>query len=155
MNTMPDNPKIRVPPPLIFLFFLSAGWGINHFYPLSLTSGDLRWVLFFIFLGMAVFIGGYSIWLFKKSKTEVLPWKPASALVKKGTYKFTRNPMYLSFVMGGISLSIYFSNAWILILMVPFVLVINFYVIKREEAYLLRKFGEKYADYQKKVRRWL
>jgi len=155
MNTEPDNPKVRFPPPLIFLLFLLVGFGIIHYYPLPLLEGDLRWVLFFTFLGMAVFIGGYSIWLFKKSKTEVLPWKPASALVIKGPYKFTRNPMYLSFVLMGISLSIYLSNAWVLILMLPFAIVIGRYAIKREEEYLLRKFGESYADYQKKVRRWL
>lgn len=155
MNTEPDNPKIHLPPPLIFLFFLLAGLGLNHFYPLSLLKGILWEGMFFAFLGAAVFIAGYSIFLFKKSKTDVLPWKPASSLVTKGPYQYSRNPMYFSFVLGGISLSIYFSNAWLLILMIPFVFVMNIYVIKREEEYLQRRFGKEYLDYQKKVRRWI
>lgn len=155
MNTEPDNPKIRVPPPLIFLFFFFLGTGLNRIYPLHFLEGSFKWFLFLAFLGIAVFLASYSFFLFKKSKTEVLPWKPASALVIQGPYKYTRNPMYLSFVLMGISLSIYFSNAWILILMVPFAWVIDRYAIKKEEEYLKRRFGKVYLDYQKKVRRWI
>jgi protein-S-isoprenylcysteine O-methyltransferase Ste14 len=39
--------------------------------------------------------------------------------------------------------------------LVPFVLVIRYGVVAREEAYLERKFGEQYLDYKARVRRWL
>jgi protein-S-isoprenylcysteine O-methyltransferase Ste14 len=38
---------------------------------------------------------------------------------------------------------------------VPFYLVIRFGVIAREEAYLERKFGDRYLNYKSRVRRWL
>ena len=34
-------------------------------------------------------------------------------------------------------------------------LVVQDYVIKREEKYLARKFGNEYMDYRQRVRRWL
>jgi protein-S-isoprenylcysteine O-methyltransferase Ste14 len=39
--------------------------------------------------------------------------------------------------------------------MFPFLLVMDRYVVKREEEYLIKKFGQEYLDYQKKVRRWI
>ncbi len=33
--------------------------------------------------------------------------------------------------------------------------LINRFVIRREEAYLQRRFGDEYGSYQQQVRRWL
>ncbi len=150
-----DNPNIRIPPPLIFLLFILTGLGLDHFYPIPLLNGPIKWILFFTLLFLSLSIAGLSIYLFKKNKTEVIPWKPASFLVVDGPYKYSRNPMYFSFVLFGIALSFVFSNGWILISMIPFALVIDKMVIAKEEEYLKRRFGQKYLDYLKKVRRWI
>ena len=42
-----------------------------------------------------------------------------------------------------------------LVLLIPCLLAIRFYVIAREEAYLEAKFGEAYLSYKARVRRWL
>jgi protein-S-isoprenylcysteine O-methyltransferase Ste14 len=43
-----------------------------------------------------------------------------------------------------------------MLLLVPLALVLLDVVqVQREERYLLRKFGNEYAAYQKRVRRWL
>jgi protein-S-isoprenylcysteine O-methyltransferase Ste14 len=38
---------------------------------------------------------------------------------------------------------------------VPMFLYLNWYVIRREEKYLVRAFGEEYEAYRRRVRRWL
>ncbi len=44
---------------------------------------------------------------------------------------------------------------WALFLIVPFVLIIHFGVIRREERYLLARFGAPFADYMKRVPRYI
>jgi protein-S-isoprenylcysteine O-methyltransferase Ste14 len=63
--------------------------------------------------------------------------------------------MYLSIVFLGIGLSFFLSNAWILGMMIPFLITIDRLVVRKEEEYLLKKFGSEYQDYLTKVRRWI
>jgi protein-S-isoprenylcysteine O-methyltransferase Ste14 len=58
-------------------------------------------------------------------------------------------------VLSLIGLAIALDNLWLLIMLVPFALIINYGVVAREEAYLERKFGDVYRAYRSRVRRWL
>ena len=80
---------------------------------------------------------------------------PTTSIVDTGPYRFTRNPIYLSMVLGLIGLAIAFNSLWLLLTLVPFALVIRYGVVAREEAYLERKFGDVYRGYRARVRRWL
>jgi protein-S-isoprenylcysteine O-methyltransferase Ste14 len=44
---------------------------------------------------------------------------------------------------------------WVLLLLIPVLVILQRGVVKREEAYLERKFGEDYARYKERVPRWL
>lgn len=58
----------------------------------------------------------------------------------------------LSLVHAGIAL---LANAlWPLLLLLPALLVIRYFVIAREERYLLSRFGPEYQAYLNSVRRW-
>jgi len=81
--------------------------------------------------------------------------RPTTTIVESGPYRFTRNPIYLGMFLGLIGLAIAFDNLWLLVMLVPFVLVIRYGVVGREEAYLDRKFGDIYRGYRSRVRRWL
>jgi protein-S-isoprenylcysteine O-methyltransferase Ste14 len=80
---------------------------------------------------------------------------PTTAIVESGPYRFSRNPIYLAMFIGLVGLAFAFDNLWILIALVPFALVIRYGVVAREEAYLERKFGNRYGGYRSRVRRWL
>ncbi|MEK7132699.1 MAG: isoprenylcysteine carboxylmethyltransferase family protein, partial [Patescibacteria group bacterium] len=62
---------------------------------------------------------------------------------------------YLSMTFFVLGIAAWLNMLWILITLIPVLLVIRFGVIKREEAYLTKKFGEEYLRYKSKVRRWL
>jgi len=81
--------------------------------------------------------------------------EPTTTIVDTGPYRFTRNPIYLAMLLGLIGLAIALNSLWLLLTLVPFVLVIRYGVVAREEAYLERKFGEDYRRYRARVRRWL
>jgi protein-S-isoprenylcysteine O-methyltransferase Ste14 len=72
-----------------------------------------------------------------------------SALVMNGPFAFSRNPIYVGFLL------IYFGYAiailsWLIVLRIP--LALYFYKSAvMEEKLLEKKFGEKYLQYKKKV----
>jgi len=81
--------------------------------------------------------------------------RPTTALVITGPYRFTRNPMYLGFLLLYIGVSCWFGWIWPLLLAPLLVWLIRVFVIEREERYLDRKFGQEYWRYKAQVRRWL
>lgn len=90
-----------------------------------------------------------------RAGTNVNPAKPATALVTTGPFRLSRNPLYVSLTLLYVGIALLF-NAVMPWLLLPGVLwVVQYGVIKREEAYLEGRFGQAYLDYAAKVRRWL
>ena len=75
--------------------------------------------------------------------------------MRAGPYGFSRNPIYVSFILLVLGLSIWLNDLWMLVTLVPAVGVIAMIVIPREERFLERNFKEQYASYKASVRRWL
>ena len=157
MGDAGDNPGVRFPPPLLYALAVIGGYLLNRRWPLPLPVGDgvliktLAWALTFASLALAV----TSIGNFRRSRTSIVPVRPATALVIAGPYRFTRNPIYIGFVIFYFGLAIMLTSAWILVLLIPVLIVLQRGVVEREEAYLQAKFGEAYRKYQARVPRWL
>jgi protein-S-isoprenylcysteine O-methyltransferase Ste14 len=71
-----------------------------------------------------------------------------------GLYKFSRNPMYLGFNLLTISSVIFLWNIVFLLLGIYSIIIYHF-IILNEEKYLKNRFGDKYNEYKKKVRRYV
>lgn len=71
-----------------------------------------------------------------------------------GIYKISRNPMYVGFYLITISSMIYTLN-WIVIILGIYSLITYHMIIKGEEDFLIKRFGNAYRIYQSKVRRYL
>jgi protein-S-isoprenylcysteine O-methyltransferase Ste14 len=89
------------------------------------------------------------------TKNTLITAKPARSLQTSGIYSLTRNPMYLGLLLLYTGFSCFTNNCWTLILLPLLFIIIQEYVIKREENYLDRAFAEKYNEYKRKVRRWI
>jgi protein-S-isoprenylcysteine O-methyltransferase Ste14 len=85
----------------------------------------------------------------------VSPYKPTSALVVDGPYRYSRNPIYLADALIYIGISVVIDTLWPILLLPIALAVLQQGVIAREERYLERKFGDQYRQYQASVRRWL
>ena len=62
------------------------------------------------------------------------------------------------YVGGGplmLGLAIAFGIDWLLLLMIPSGLLLHFGIVRREEQYLISKFGEEYRRYCARVPRYL
>ncbi len=145
-------------PPLIVLGTLIAAFALDYFFPqghMARTAGSLRYVASGIALVCAVLLLGAAANEMRKAKTNIPTWEPALALVTEGVYARTRNPIYLAFIIFLVGTGMLFNSDWLFVLLVPFVLVIHYGVIRREENYLLARFGAPYANYMRQVPRYV
>ena len=146
-----DSPRVFLPPPLIFGGLLALGLLMDsdplRFGPVSISGMVLA-------AGSVVLIG-VALGLFRASKTRAEPWQPASSLVNRGIYRFTRNPMYLGMAMLSLGIAMAFTSVPGAVLVSVALIIVDRVVVTREEAYLKRRFGQDYIAYMASVRRWL
>ncbi|MBC52417.1 MAG: protein-S-isoprenylcysteine methyltransferase [Gammaproteobacteria bacterium] len=149
--------ELKIPPPLIALLCIALMWYIQGFYPLGWLTA--AWVLPVAILlaltGIAVASMGAAA--FKRAHTTVNPLHPeqTSHLVTDGIYRYTRNPMYLGMALVLTAIALYLADLSAFLGVALFVRYIGRYQIGPEEDRLLEKFGDSFAAYQNRVRRWL
>ena len=94
---------------------------------------------------------------FRRAKTTINPMNvnSTSSLVVSGIYKYTRNPMYLGFVLVLLGWAAFLSNLTAFVLLPAFVLYISRFQIRPEERVLACLFPDEYPAYRAQVRRWV
>lgn len=154
-----DSPGIKVLPPLIFIGAFGLGGLADRFHPWPVAASWSNQELFFwagaLVCGLGVGLDLWSLGLFARSRTSAIPFRPASAFVARGPYRFTRNPMYLGMTLNLAGVGLLLGRTWIALSALLAAAIIDRYAIPREERYLERRFGTEYLDYKRRVRRWL
>ena len=152
-----DIPGVIAPPPLIYLGFLALGWGVGRLIeePGLGLDRNLRGGLGIAGLVLGLAIEAWAARLFQKARTAVQPWTPSTALVTDGIYGVTRNPIHLGFAITYLALAAGLDSPLAIGLLIPCLLVVDRFVIQREELYLAARFGADYDAYRRRVRRWL
>jgi protein-S-isoprenylcysteine O-methyltransferase Ste14 len=150
-----DSPHVAVPPPIIFATGFTAAFIIERLLPLRLFTAYpfklASW--FFAFASMLIAISAVAMML--REHTNIHPHRAADHLVSGGPFRFSRNPLYLAQVLLTIGAALYLDIGWAILALVPVVIIIQSYVIRREERHLEAKFGEAYLKYKKGTRRWI
>lgn len=153
-----DAAAVRIFPPAVPLIALLIAWALQTTWPLPfpevLDAAVREWVGWGIAIGAVLFLGAWSVALFRRSGQSENPWKPTTEIVARGPYRISRNPMYLQMLLILVGVGIATANAWMLLLVPAAVWGLQRWVIAPEEAYLERKFGEGYRAYTRRVRRW-
>jgi protein-S-isoprenylcysteine O-methyltransferase Ste14 len=150
------NAGVRFPPPLLYFVGVAAGWGLDRWHRLPISGesplreaigglGILVWLVLFL----------SALAAFRRARTTLIPNLPAAALVTRGPYRVTRNPMYVSLVALYLGVTLLMNSVWPLFLLPLVVIVIDRAVIAREERYLASAFPAEYRAYAERVRRWL
>ena len=150
--------ELKIPPLLLMLLFALAMWLLAPLTtplsaPLALYTTVLALCL--AMTGIAVALAG--VLAFRRVKTTVDPRLPqqSSSLVLVGIYRYSRNPMYLGFLLLLAAFACYLQSLLALAFLPLFVLYLNQFQIKPEEHLLQQKFGPAYQIYLQNVRRWL
>lgn len=145
-------------PPIIITVTILVAIILGAWVPIPWIAGPFAEFLFAV--GCLVLAGGVamivlSIRALSRHKTTVSPMRPASHLVSDGPFAISRNPIYLGAIMVLIALALIIHNPWFMILGPVAGMAINYLAILPEEKHLDLRFGRRYRDYAKRVRRWI
>ena len=149
--------ELRVPPVVVALFAallmaLVARSATGLRWP---TTARLGGALFLCATGIAIAVAG--VREFRRASTTVNPLTPAaaSAMVRSGIYRHTRNPMYLGMLLVLAGWAVWLASVAALAVLPAFVLYMNRLQIEPEERALASLFGRDFEEYRRSVRRWL
>jgi protein-S-isoprenylcysteine O-methyltransferase Ste14 len=145
--------KLIIPP----IFVLISLILIVIFY---FVLPEFNWIPFPVnLIGILVSFTGFVIMgksrdLFKKYKTT-LAIKNSTSLIQEGIFLRTRNPMYVGMFLFLFGLGICSKN--LISILIPFgcILILHFVFVLKEEKLLFDSFGQDYAGYTAKVKRWI
>lgn len=151
------GPCVYIPPPLFYVLTFLAAVFIQKRIPLSgiffhTPAANITGVILLI---IALFFLIKSLRQFFITKNTVVLIKPATSLQTTGIYAISRNPMYVGLAILYLGIACFIGNWWNIILLPLLILIIQVYIIRREEKYLESAFGQEYEKYKTKTRRWL
>jgi protein-S-isoprenylcysteine O-methyltransferase Ste14 len=153
--TSQDHPEVLMPPPLLHLGGLFIGYTLDQVFHWRLAPSDERVMLALLPALPAVALILWTALLFRRHRTTILPQRAASTLVTQGPFRFSRNPIYLSFALLHLACAIANGSPGMLLTLPLVVVVMDRHVIAAEEAFHQRQFGAAWQAYRARVRRWL
>ncbi len=144
-------------PPFALLFFyliVAAAFGLPSLSDQRFFAFDaLAWVgVAFCGAGLVLLFG--SLMSFGRSFRVGIDAEQPDQLVTTGVFGFTRNPIYVAFASILVGQFLIFPN-WILLTYVVVGTLVFHRQVLREESYLKQHYGQAYADYCQRVRRYL
>ena len=151
MNAM----ELKIPPPLVWLVCAAAAGLAPYYLPAVLDMAGLRWLIWPLLL-CGVLLALPALALFVRARTTMHPRAPerSSRLVTGGVYRFSRNPMYLALALFLLAWALWLGNGAALVWPALFAAYLTRFQIVPEERALAAKFGQEYAQYCRRVRRW-
>jgi protein-S-isoprenylcysteine O-methyltransferase Ste14 len=150
-----ETAGVIAPPPLIYLGALGVGVGFDAVNGSgSLPSPVARPAGAALLIAGSGLLGSFAR-AFRGADTPIDPYTPSTAIVTSGPYRLTRNPAYLGMALTYAGIATLANAPWALLPLPIAIAIIDRGVIAREERYLERKFGARYMDYKRRVRRWI
>jgi protein-S-isoprenylcysteine O-methyltransferase Ste14 len=154
-STASDNPRVAVLPPVLYGGAFIAVLVLQWVWPLTMLPQPIAVSLGFLLLVPALALAAWGARTMHGAGTNISPLKPAVSLVTSGPYRFSRNPLYVALTVLYVGLALLLNSWWGVVLLVPVLVALHWGVVRREERYLGLKFGDEYAKYRSRVRRYV
>ena len=145
-------------------FLIIAPGSILGLFPWWVTDGHLEAggeSAAFLAVAVVLFAVGLStlLWCFvdfgRRGLGTPAPYDPPKKLVVAGLYRYTRNPMYVALVLALVGESIWSQSRGMMIYTAVVAVGFHLRVVIHEEPKLTELFGDEFADYRRRVPRWL
>ena len=145
---------MRILPPILVLGLLILMAVLRALAPGPLIRPPWPWLgLVPLLLGLGLLISGSG--RFRKIGTNLKTFDEPGVLVTDGPFRFSRNPMYLGFLLLLLGVAAIMGAGTPFVGPLAFVLAAALWYIPFEERMMRAKFGEAYEAYSRKVRRWI
>lgn len=146
---------MKILPPVLFALFIVMAIVVHVLVPTpAIMTGWVRLISVPLFIGGLV-LSVYSSRLFAQRGANIQTFEEPTALVTDGPFRWTRNPMYLGFVISLVGFAVGLSDLIALILVLLFIIICDRWYIRIEESAMSLRFGSAYEAYTQQVRRWI
>lgn len=147
----------RIPPPLVAMAAAGLMWLASRFGAPLAPDAEFKTGLAVLLAAAGVASSVSGMWAFTQARTTMDPMQldTAAALVTRGIYRITRNPMYLGLTLVLLAWAVYLSDLFAFVFVPVFVWYITRFQIVPEERALSKQFGAAYDEYRGRVRRWI
>jgi len=145
----------RLWPPVAIGAPLLAGWLATERWGDPVHLGGWRMPVGWALVVAFAIWNGWSLWLFARHRTGLLPGQATESMIEEGPYRLSRNPLYVGLLALYLGLALLAPTLWGLVLLPVAVLLVRWGAIQPEERFLHERFGTAYDDYTRRVRRWL
>lgn len=145
-------------PPIIYLAAIALSVIAHVLFPLPWIGAPLSDILFaagWLAVAATVALEYTAMRTLSRAKTTIMPNRPSEHLVTNGPFSFTRNPIYLGNTLLMIGIGLIAGIVWFLPLALIAAFATQKLAIEREERHLHARFGKRYHDYMRRVRRWI
>lgn len=150
-----ETPHVLLPPPILYAAAIGLGLWLEHPLPWPLPGGSVRLWSGVVVMVLAVALFAWCWRELRLHSTTINPHRAASSLVASGPFGYSRNPIYVSLTLLQIGIGLVAASTWTLLMLAWVLPVMQRFVIAREEEHLRWRFGQQYAHYCERVRRWL
>ena len=158
MTDYQDRPNTLPWPPLVYVGTAALAVLVHFLWPLPwlpFTGAEFLFAVGWLVVVLAIAMDVSAMRTMTRARTTILPHKGSEHLVTSGPFSFTRNPIYLGNTMLMIGAGLITGIAWLILFAPVAAFITQKLAIEREERHLELRFGKKYRDYTKKVRRWI
>jgi len=152
---MEDRANVAILPPLIPLSAIGAGLVIHLIVPIPVAPAVVTVPMGILLLTVSTLLVISAARELAKARTAFDVRKPTTALVDRGVFRMSRNPVYFSMLLLCAGIALLANSAVALLLSVPAGSALCLLVVRKEERYLEEKFGSAYLAYKASVRRWI
>jgi protein-S-isoprenylcysteine O-methyltransferase Ste14 len=98
---------------------------------------------------------GWALATIARHRTALLPGGATTTLIDRGPFARSRNPLYLGLLAGSAGVALLAGSLWALVALLVEWALLRWGAVVPEEHYLASTFGDAYAAYTSRVRRWL
>lgn len=130
-----------------FIAFI-LGLGVHLFYPISIYKHEVVSYLGFVFIVLATLL----IFWAQNTSRNLDVFNLNINIFRKGPYYFTRMPTHLGLFLLIIGFGLVINSFFVVLFTFIYFVLGKFSFIKKQEAILLKKYGEHYLEYKKIVR---
>ena len=147
---------MKILPPILLVLCIPLMILLNYLSPIvAIISSPIGYILGFVLVLSGSYLTLYAVGRFRSVHTPIRPFVKSTTLVVDGPYRFTRNPMYVGFIMvlTGIATALGSISPYLVVML--FARVMHTEYVLKEEPFMEELFGNEYILFKKQTKRWI